>query len=959
MAQFDKDTLKDTVFLPQTEFPMRAGLPQKEPVMIENWWDKKDGLDLYEQAMKAREGREQFLLHWGPPFANGHLHIGHALTYILKDVIVRSQFALGKQAPSVTGWDCHGLPIEWKVEEEYRKAGKNKDDVSVTEFREECRQYARKWIDVQAAEMKRFGIMADWENPYITMENESEAAIAGELLKFVEKGMVYSSLRPVMWSVVEKTALAEAEIEYKEHKSTTIYVAFPVKETKSDLLNDAHLVIWTTTPWTIPANRLIGIGNDIEYGVYDIKAQNEEANVQFATGKKLVIATDLFETFKSHLKIEDAECLGTIKGSELAGTTCAHPFADLDDYYGFDVRAVHGDFVTTDAGTGLVHIAPSHGKDDFFLGKENGVSPENTIMDDGTYAPQVGLFAGAAVYTEEGKDGPANGLIIKTLHGQELLMGKSSMRHEYPHSWRSKSPLIFRATPQWYIELDKSGLRETALKAIDDTEWFPAQSVNRIKAMVEGRPDWCISRQRVWGVPIAIFYHKETGEVLNDRAVHDRVVEIMNKEGADAWYVRDPQDFLGSNYDANDYVQVRDVIDVWFESGSTHAFVCEKRPDLKWPADLYLEGSDQHRGWFQSSLLESCGTRGKAPYKQVLTNGFTLDEKGYKMSKSLGNVVDPLKVCDQYGADIMRLWAVNVDFMDDVSIGNEVLKHQADNYRRLRNTMRFLLGSLSDFTSAEAVDLNDAKLPELEQWVLHRLSQMDELVRTSYARYDLNKLFVALQNFCGLELSAFYFDIRKDRLYCDDANSYGRRTTRTVLAKIFECLTIWMAPVLSFTTEEAWALRPAGVFEEVSSVHVRELPTLPTTWRNDELAKKWNRLADIRDVVLGALEPKRADKTIGASLQAAPIVVVESADEKAMLESVDLADICITSDITVEVGAAQGGDFKHEDVKGVAVRFAKAAGEKCERCWKVLPEVEEGGVCNRCSDVISAQSKAA
>lgn len=956
----NSDTLKDTIALPKTDFPMRAGLPQKEPGIIDAWWEKGTKGDLYAQAMDALKDKETFLLHWGPPFANGHMHMGHALTYILKDVVIRSQMGLGKRAPSVTGWDCHGLPIEWKVEEEYRKQGKNKDDVSVLEFREECRQYAAKWEKIQAEEMKRFGIFADWDNPYLTMDNDSEAAIANEVLSFVKKDLIYSALRPVSWSVVEKTALAEAEIEYKEHKSTTIYVAFPVVEASHDLVKDAHLVIWTTTPWTIPANRLIGAHEDLDYSVFEINSLVEDAKLEMPLGKKVVIASALADTFKTHIGVEDWTLLGTLKGAELIGTLTDHPFAKEHDYYTRGSRVVHGDFVTAEAGTGLVHIAPSHGKDDFFLGRDNGVEAENTVLDDGTYHPEVGLFAGLDVYNDKGKEGAANGAVIKKLFETGYLMGKSSMRHEYPHSWRSKSPLIFRATAQWYVDLDNSGLRQKALKSIDDTEWFPASSKNRIQAMVEGRPDWCISRQRVWGVPIAIFTHKISGEILNDETVHNRIIDIFEKEGADAWYGRDPQDFLGDTYKAEDYTQVRDVIDVWFESGSTHAFVCEKREDLKWPADLYLEGSDQHRGWFQSSLLESCGTRDRAPYNQVLTHGFILDSKGYKMSKSLGNVMDPLKICDQYGADIMRLWAVNADFSEDVRIGNEVLKHQADLYRRLRNCLRFLLGNMEGLTRDELVDINSPEMPELERFVLHRLKEMDGLVRSHYKTYDLNKLFSTLQNFCTLELSALYFDIRKDTLYCDAKDSFERRATRTVLATIFECLLTWLAPVLVFTTEEAWALRPVGLYDnDEGSVHLRQFPELPVTWENNDLAKKWERIADIRDVVLGALEIERADKKIGSSLQASPTIYVTDAEDAALLNSVNVADICITSTATVEQGTLPEDAFTLEDISGVGVVAGLATGEKCERCWKVLEEVSEGGVCHRCAEAVASLDKAA
>lgn len=955
VMQQEADSLKGTIFLPKTDFPMRGGLAQKEPEILGKWW--KEG-NIYHDVLAKRAAAEKFILHWGPPFANGHLHIGHALTYILKDFVIRAMSMTGKKTPSVTGWDCHGLPIEWKVEEEYRKQGKSKDDVSINEFRAECRAYAQKWKDVQLEEMKRFGILADWDNPYMTMDFSSEAAIAAELLKFVRKKMVYRALRPVLWSVVEKTALAEAETEYREHTSTTIYPAFKVKSSNLSALQGAEIVIWTTTPWTIPANRMVAFHDEIDYAVYEIKSYTEEAKYTYGTGRKIVIAKSLAEDVKNRLMIAEWTEHATFKGADIQGTICAHPLASRDKYYNFDVPAVHGDFVTTEQGTGFVHIAPSHGKDDFMLGRAHGVTVDETVMADGTYHPNVGLFAGLDIYTEQGKEGAANGAVIKHMVEAENLLGKGKLKHDYPHSWRSKSPLIFRATAQWYIDLDNSGLRQKAMAAIEDTDWFPAGSKNRIKAMVEGRPDWCISRQRVWGVPIAIFVNIRTGEILNDEKVHERVISIMDKEGADAWYARDKQDFLGPDYNAADYEQVLDVIDVWFESGSTHAFVCEKREDIGWPVDLYLEGSDQHRGWFQSSLLESCGTRDRAPFKQVLTHGFILDEKGYKMSKSLGNVMDPLKVCDEMGADILRLWVVNADFTDDVRIGPEILKRQGDLYRRLRNTLRYLLGNLDGFTPQERVPLADIqKMPELEQWIMHRLHEISLQVKQHLEKYEINKLYALIQNFCAVDLSALYFDIRKDSLYCDRPDSFARRSTRTVMEQIFSCLTAWLAPVLVFTTEEAWAGRPAGVLAEENcpSVHLRTFPQIPDACANAKLADKWARLMKIRRVVTGALEVERAEKRIGSSLEGLPHLYLTDKADYDLVQSVPMADICITSTLVVQqdVNLPEGA-YHLDDVAGVAVIVKAADGHKCGRCWKILPEVAEGGLCNRCDDAVQS-----
>lgn len=933
------DDYKDTLFLPQSDFPMRAGLPQKEPTILETWWDKGN---LYKTLIDQTKDRAKYILHWGPPFANGHLHMGHVLSYVVKDVIIRSQFMLGKQAPSVTGWDCHGLPIEWMVEKQYREKGKDKDDVPVLQFREECRQFAMKWKEIQGAEMKRLGIVADWDNPYLTMANESEAAIAAEALKFAENGLMYRALRPVMWSTVEKTALAEAETEYKEHTSTTIYVSFKIVTPKVAETKDAEIVIWTTTPWTIPANRMIGVHNDIDYGLYEVQSQTDDAKVALESGRKFLIATDLAEQFAKHCGINQWNHQGTFKGADLIGTQCAHPFRghadDKNDYYGFNVGIYHGDFVTTDAGTGFVHCAPSHGKDDFDLGRANGIEPEEMVNDDGTYCDHVGLFAGLDIYDQNGKEGKANGAVISALFHAGALVSKGKLRHEYPHSWRSKAPLIFRATPQWYIQLD-TGLRETALGEIKKTEWFPKQSINRITAMVEGRPDWCISRQRVWGVPIPLFVHKETKEVLVDSDVNQRIIDTMIERGADAWYGDDPQNFLGDNYSVDDYEQVKDVIDVWFESGSTHAFVCEARDDLQWPADLYMEGNDQHRGWFQSSLLESCGTRGQAPYKQVMTHGMVLDKDGRKMSKSLGNGIDPMKLVDQYGADIIRLWCISQNFMDDMRISNESIKVQTDLYRRFRNTLRYLLGNLDGFNGGERVDLvtDYDKIPDLEKWVLHRLAEVGETIKEKVAVYDFYGAYMAVHELCNQDLSAFYFDIRKDRLYLDRPDLFKRRVTRSVLEVIYDCLTTWLAPFIPFTMEETWGARPAGVLTEAKekSVHQRVYPTLPEVFKNKDVSNDWERIREIRSVITGAIEVERAEKRIRSSLEAHPTLYLKDAE----FADIDWAEIAITSQLTVSTDTPPSDAFTLDDVKNVAVVVNKAEGQKCERSWKILLDV--------------------
>ena len=927
------DFYKETVFLPKTEFPMRGGLAKKEPEILKQWQD----MDLYKRQREASKDRPKWILHWGPPYANGHAHIGHAFTKSLKDVVNRSWQMMGYDAPLVPGWDCHGLPIEWKIEEQYRAKGKDKDEVDPLVFRKECREFARKWVDIQSEEFQRLGVIADFEDPYLTMTNRAEASIVREIHKFLLNGSLYKGVKPVMWSVVEKTALAEAEVEYKEHKSVTVWIKFPVKETNCAAIKDASIVIWTTTPWTLPSNRAVAYGADLEYAVYEIKAVAESSRAQ--VGDKIVLCTALADDVKEKAKIENWTRGDTFNGKEIAGTICRHPLHAAG--YDFDVPALEADFVTADAGTGVVHIAPSHGADDFYLGKEAGLEITDNVTDDGKFKDHVPLFAGMEVYTDKGEMGGGNFAVLKEMNEVGALLAKGSLRHEYPHSWRSKAPLIFRTTPQWFIAMDDdNNIREKALEEIKKVRWVPSQGENRITAMIAQRPDWCISRQRAWGVPIALFLDKTTGEPLKDEAVLARINEIFVEEGSDSWWARPAQDFLGDKYNADDYDQVFDVVDVWFESGCSHSFVVEDRDELQWPADLYLEGSDQHRGWFHSSLLESCGTRGQAPYKAVLTHGFVLDEKGYKMSKSLGNVVDPFKMINQYGADILRLWSITSDYGDDLRIGKDAMKSSSDLYRRIRNTLRFLLGALADFTKNESIEFFDTpeSLPELEQYILHRVYETDRKIRSHIENYQFGKVAKLLHDFCNEDLSALYFDIRKDRLYCDREDQFERRACRTVMAVLFNGLTSWLAPILCFTAEEAWSHRPKGVFEDVESVHLRTFPDVPDVWQNEELAERWSHILKIRRAVLGALEPKRADKTIGSSLEAHPVVYLNE-DYREALGSEDLAEICIVSQVTISNGDGPEDAFRLNDVKGISVVFGRAEGNKCLRCWKILPEV--------------------
>lgn len=993
MSKSEKSPEKDyseTLFLPQTDFPMRAGLPQKEPELLKRWQDT----DLYAQLRAEAKGRDKFVLHDGPPYANGNIHIGHALNKILKDVVTRSQQMLGYDSNYVPGWDCHGLPIEWKIEEEnYRSKNKAKPNFSepaaMVAFRQECRAYAEKWLNVQRDEFKRLGVEGDWDHPYTTMSFPAEAQIARELMKFAANGLLYRGSKPVMWSVVEKTALAEAEIEYEDYTSDTVWVKFPVVNLKptdfvkedaaTEMLITSHwppsVVIWTTTPWTLPGNRAISFSPKIGYGLY--KVTDAPAENWAKVGDLLILADKLAGDVFKQAKVAAYEKVADVSVDTLAAMICKHPLASLG--YDFQVPLLAGDHVTDDAGTGFVHTAPGHGREDFEAWTANtralearGINPAipYTVDENGALTAQAPGFEGKRVINDKGEKGDANEAVIKALAAAGNIIARGRLKHQYPHSWRSKKPIIFRNTPQWFIAMDKSyvgassvaavaatapgvapndqrTLRERALDAIAKTRWVPPQGENRINGMISGRPDWVISRQRAWGVPIAVFIKEKPDgsvEILQDPEVELRIIEAFASEGADAWYKEGARErFLGPKLAADGWKKVDDICDVWFDSGSTHAFVLEdpvhfpqfagikRKVDGGQDAVMYLEGSDQHRGWFHSSLLESCGTRGRAPFDVVLTHGFVLDENGRKMSKSLGNVVAPQDVIKQSGADILRMWVCASDYADDLRIGPEILKTTADTYRKLRNTIRWMLGSLAHFHDDERVKYD--AMPELEKLMLHRLSELDEVVRKAYAEFDYKRIFAALSAFMTSDLSAFYFDIRKDALYCDPYSSVTRKASLTVIDQLFRCTVTWLAPMLCFTAEESWLSRYGA---DAKSVHLETFPDVPARWRNDKLAEKWRKVRQVRRVVTGALEVARAEKRIGSSLEAHPIVHVSNGELYEAVLDVDMAEVCITSALTLVSDAGPDSAFKLPDVSGVAVVSNLAEGTKCARSWKIL-----------------------
>jgi isoleucyl-tRNA synthetase len=955
---------KSTLKLPKTDFPMRAGLPKREPAWLERWAD----MDIYNALReKAKtETREPFTLHDGPPYANGHLHIGHALNKTIKDMIVRSHQMMGRDARYIPGWDCHGLPIEWKIEEQYRKKGRDKDQVPINEFRNECREFARGWVDIQREEFKRLGIQGNWEKPYLTMDFHAERVIAEEFMKFLMNGTLYQGSKPVMWSPVEQTALAEAEVEYHDKDSFTIWVKFKV--VGGGDLEGAQVVIWTTTPWTIPSNKAVVYGAGISYGLYEITETPDECWV--SVGDRYLLADNQAADVMGRARLEDGQWarVRDVTTAELESISLKHPLDGVADGNGEwddlrDFRAA--DFVTDTDGTGFVHCTPSHGLDEYDLYRDLGMLDQvitYNVNPDGRFRDDLPLFGGKAILKPNGKEGNANAAVIDKLVEVGGLLARGKIKHSYPHSWRSKAPVIYRNTPQWFAAIDKTvgdgqdqfgtTIRERALTEIDNVNWTPKSGRNRLHAMMEARPDWVLSRQRAWGVPLTCFVRKgvlptDADFLLRNADVNARIVEAFEVEGADAWYEEGAKErFLGGIVNPDDYDQVTDILDVWFDSGSTHAFTLRDREDGSEDgiADVYMEGTDQHRGWFHSSLLQSCGTYGRAPYRNVVTHGFTLDAKGMKMSKSIGNTIVPEKIIQQYGADILRLWVAQTDYTNDQRIGDEILKGTADSYRRLRNTMRYMLGSLPDFDASKAVA--PADMPELERLMLHKLVVLDGVVREGYARFDFQGVFRAIFEFATLDLSSFYFDIRKDALYCD-GDTARRLSALTVLDHLYGRLTTWLAPILPFTMEEVWLQRNG----EDTSVHLVDFPETPADWRDDTLAARYEVVRGVRRVVTGALEEQRTAKVIGSSLEAGPTVYLNADLAASITDQEAFADLCITSQITIVEGEAPEGAFTLEDVKGVGVSFAKADGEKCARCWKVLPDVgthSHEAVCARC-----------
>jgi isoleucyl-tRNA synthetase len=933
MADNKEKGYKDTLNLPSTDFPMRGNLPVREPERLEKWQEQK----LYDKILEARKEKEQYLLHDGPPYANGNIHMGTALNKILKDFAVKSRWMAGKYSHYVPGWDCHGLPIEHKVDSELKARERG---LSPIEIRTECRKYAEKYIDIQREEFKRLGVFGRWEDPYLTMSYSYEARITRELGTFIENGSVYKKKKPVYWCASCSTALAEAEVEYHDHNSLSIYVAFKFNDDPGDRVPElkgiaTSAVIWTTTPWTIPANLAIALHPEFDYVA--IKRQDDA----------LIVAEELAGALAEAMELDKVEIIARFKGSTLEGLKARHPIYDRESV------VVLADYVTLEAGTGCVHTAPGHGQDDYLTGQKYGLETYAPVDDSGRFTSEVDFFAGKYVFD-------ANRDVNAKLREVGALLAESTIDHTYPHCWRCKSPIIFRATEQWFISMAHNDLRKHALSEIKNVEWIPAWGQQRIYQMIENRPDWCISRQRSWGSPITVFYCEECNEAVMSKAICDHVADQMEEHGADIWYTAPAGELLPSGTtcaacQGTSFRKDMNILDVWFDSGVSHAAVLEDRDDLSWPCDLYLEGSDQHRGWFHSTLLASTGTRGKAPYKGVLTHGYVVDGNGRKMSKSMGNVISPQDIIKKNGAEIIRLWVSAEDYRDDIRISQEILQRLSEAYRRIRNTCRYLLGNLSDFDpNTDTVPYEE--MDELDRWALLRLSQVTRRILDAYEKYQFHTVFHTLHNFCVVDLSNFYLDILKDRMYASAADSKLRRSGQTAFLQIAEGIVSLMAPVLSFTAEEVWEHLPG---ERPESIFLSEFPSAGEELEDEALDSKYLRLLKIREVITKALEEKRQEKVIGNSLEANLVINTTDHDTRQFLEQFgsELADLFIVSGCEVQkTSQLPEVSITDERVPEISIQIERVSAEKCERCWKYTPDVgsisEHPDICTRCHGAI-------
>jgi len=926
---------KNTLNLPTTKFPMKANLAKREPEQLKSWNDT----GLYEQIRNISKGRELFILHDGPPYANGYIHIGTALNKILKDIIVRSKQMSGFDAVYVPGWDCHGLPIEHNVDKEI---GDKKKNLSMAQVRQLCRVYAEKFIDIQREEFKRLGVMGVWDDPYLTMNYVYEATIARECGKFAKDGSLFRSKKPIHWCYTCQTALAEAEIEYSDDSTPSIYVKFALKDDLSSELpslkgKDVFVIIWTTTPWTLPANLAIALHPDFEYVAVDVGG-----------GQVYILARELVETCMQTFGIAEHSIIGEIDPKALESKRCLHPL------YQRDSQIILGSHVTLEAGTGCVHTAPGHGREDYEVGLQYGLDVYSPVDNKGCFTEDVEYFSGEFVFA-------ANKNINAKLDEIGALVREEIFEHSYPHCWRCKKPVIFRATPQWFISMEKTGLRKKSLEAIDNVNWIPDWGRERIYGMIENRPDWCVSRQRAWGVPITVFYCAKCDALLLDEPIMQGVYKLFEEHGADIWFEKDvsallPHDTQCKACGSRHFIKETDILDVWFDSGVSHAAVLEQRSYLRWPADLYLEGSDQHRGWFHSALLTAVGTRGRAPYDAVLTHGFVVDADGRKMSKSIGNVISPSEVIEKYGTEILRLWVSAADYREDIRISDNILKQLTDAYRRIRNTSRFMLGNLYDFDPEKDV-VDYGSMPEIDRFALHKLQLIVEKARAAYEAYEFHVIYHALYNYCTLDLSALYLDILKDRMYTSAPQSAERKSAQSVLYIVLETIARLMAPILPFTSDEIWQYLPAKNGRE-SSIHLASLPEINPAFKDDALFQSWEFLLKIRSETTKALEEARAKKLIGHPLDASVTISAKGDVYDALQPYADkLRPLLIVSQATLVKEEALNGALQSEEIEGMFIRVEPAPGEKCERCWvhdtSVGSHSDQATICDRCRHALA------